>query len=55
MGARIPAMANAAVARAFAAYPPMLRKRLLACGGSICIGMALTYHQKRARDWNATS
>lgn len=21
----------------------------------LCIGMALTYHQKRARDWNATS
>ena len=147
MGAQDPAIANAAVARVFAAYPPRLRKRLLAVrqmilavakqtegvgrlqetlkwgepayvtaetgSGStirinrhkkqdqqyavyfhcqttlvdtfrglfpktfkfegnrcivfdesdrvpaaelkLCIGMALTYHQKRARDWNATS
>ena len=30
-------------------------ERVPAAELKICIGMALTYHQKRARDWNATS
>jgi hypothetical protein len=30
-------------------------ERVPAAELKICIGMALTYHQKRAQDWNATS
>jgi hypothetical protein len=56
---------NPAVAKVFATYPPKLRQRLLAVRRmiffdagervpaaelKICIGMALTYHRKRARE-----